>query len=241
MADRRHGRAAYLLAGGRGADPDAAARALRTALACARPKPSIAYVGAANGDEPEFFSRGEAMLREAGAGQVRLVPLVSEKADTKAAKVVLSEADLVFVSGGDVEAGMEVLKRRGLTGLLRELAEQGKPFAGVSAGSIMLASEWVRWRDDNDDSSAERFECLGIAPVLCDTHGEGDDWEELTALLALCPQGTKGYGLRSGSAIAVWGSDDIQVLAGAVDLHVAGPDGPEAVAELRPGRGRREG
>ena len=227
----------YLLAGGRGADPDAAARALRTALERVCHMPSIAYIGAANGDEPQFFLRGEAMLKQAGAGQERLVSLVVEGADTTAAKALLSEADLVFVSGGDVEAGMDVLNRHGLTEFLRGLRDKGKPFVGVSAGSIMLAREWVRWPDEDDDATAERFACLGIAPVLCDTHGEGDEWEELVALLALCAQGTTGYGLRSGSAVSVSGGGDIEVLAGVVDLYVAGSDRPEALAELRPDKG----
>ena len=237
MNAKRRTDAAYLLAGGRGADPDAAARALRTALERVCHLPEIACIGAANGDEPQFYLRTEAMLKQAGAGKVRLVPLVAEDADTKAAQAAFAEADLVFVSGGDVEAGMEVLNRHGLTDFLRELSGNGKPFVGVSAGSIMLAREWVRWRDDDDDSSAERFGCLGVAPLLCDTHGEGDTWEELIALLALCPQGTTGYGLRSGSAVAVSPEGDIEVLAGVVDLYVAGSDRPEALAELRPDKG----
>ncbi len=66
-----------------------------------------------------------------------------------------------------------------LTSYLRELAEQGKPFIGLSAGSIMLARSWVRWPDSDEEGSAEVFPCLGVAPVYCDTHDEEAGWEEL--------------------------------------------------------------
>jgi len=46
----------------------------------------------------------------------------------------------------------------------------------------MLSKEWIRWRDPDDDATAEFFPCLGIAPLICDTHGEQDGWEELQAL-----------------------------------------------------------
>ena len=78
---------------------------------------------------------------------------------------------------------MRVLREKEMIGVLRRLHREGKPFFGTSAGSIMLASQWIRWADPNDEASAELFDCLGLAPVFCDTHGEDDGWEELQALL----------------------------------------------------------
>ena len=143
------------------------------------------------------------MLKKAGAGHVLLAPLCGRRADPEKARKVLSDSDVVFVSGGDVEEGMEVLRRARIARFLRALHRAGKPFLGVSAGSIMLSRLWVRWRDPNDDRSAELFPCLGLAPVLCDTHGEADGWEELKALLALSPTGSLGYGIASGTALVV--------------------------------------
>ena len=129
-----------------------------------------------------------------------------------------TEITIVCVSGGDVEAGMQVLAETGAGRHLRRLHRAGKPFFGISAGSIMLARQWVRWRDPDNDASAETFSCLGIAPVLCDTHGEGDDWAELKALLALCPVGATGYGIVSGSALVVRGRAEAFSAGG--DVHV---------------------
>lgn len=47
------------------------------------------------------------------------------------------------------------------------------------------------------------FPCLGFAPILCDTHAEADDWEELKALLGLSVSGTVGFGIPSGGALCV--------------------------------------
>ncbi len=121
------------------------------------------------------------------------------------------------MSGGDVEAGMQVLAQTGMTEFLRDQYRKGKPFFGSSAGSIMLAKAWVRWRDPNADSSAEPFPCLEIAQVCCDTHGEEDDWGELRVLTRLITAGTIGYGIPSGTALIA--NPDGSVLARGGEVH----------------------
>ena len=165
-------------------------------------RPSIAYVGAASDDDRGFFRWLTLYFRAAGAGQVRLAPLAAPRADLDEARAVLSGSDLVFVSGGDVEVGMRHLDRCGILPFLKQLHGEGKPFFGMSAGSIMLARCWVRWSDSNDDSTSEVFPCLGLAPILCDTHAEADGWEELRALLRL-GRPAIGYGIPSGAAVRV--------------------------------------
>ena len=103
---------------------------------------------------------------------------------------------------------------------LQDLYRQGKPFFGISAGAIMLAREWVRWPDPNDESTAEIFPCLGIAPVICDTHAEEDDWVELKALLALEKEGVKGYGIPSGGTIKVYPDGRVEALGDAIAQYV---------------------
>jgi peptidase E len=192
----------HLLAGGRGSrgkggDPLLAA-ALRTAGV---DRPSVAYVGTASGDNPAFRVMIGSFLKASGAGPLRLAPLVGRRADPDAAKKVLESSDIVFVSGGDVEEGMNRLADGGMADFLRNLHAEGVPFFGASAGSIMMARSWIRWSDPHEEASAELFPCLGLTPLLCDTHGEADGWSELRALLALCPDGTVGYGIRSGAAL----------------------------------------
>jgi peptidase E len=228
----------YLLAGGRGArrkSPDPLLQAVFQEYGI--PSPSIAYVGVASGDDRGFFGMITSFLKEAGAGKITHALIAPDKADLNKARSILEAADIIFVSGGDVEAGMDILIGKGMTDFIRGLHNQGKPFFGISAGSIMLAREWVRWRDPDDDATAEIFACLGIAPVIFDTHAEGDNWEELKALLALEADNTKGYGIPSGAAIKVFSDGRVEALGGTVPQYVRRGDKVVKAADITPAEG----
>jgi len=210
----------YLLAGGRGGgDMTAILESVFRDIGVA--SPTIAYVGSASDDNQGFFRMISGMFKPAGKTRFIFAPTVDEKADIKKTVKTIESADAVFVSGGDVEAGMEVLERRGIAGIFADLYRQGKFFFGVSAGSIMLADKWVRWRDPDDDSTAELFACLGVAHVICDTHGEGEGWEELRAAIALSPEGTMGYGITSSACLRVDPDGKVAALAGPVARYVS--------------------
>ncbi|MGV8059577.1 MAG: Type 1 glutamine amidotransferase-like domain-containing protein [Smithellaceae bacterium] len=166
------------------------------------PKPTVAYIGTASDDDRTFFNMINSMLIVAGAAYVTLVPIV-KRFDRTRAEAILTACDLIFLSGGEVARGMEFLKKRSLIPFLTSLYKSGKPFCGVSAGSIMLCCNWMRWRDENDDNTVELMDCLGFAPLLCDVHEEDDDWEEMKRLLSFFPAGTKGYGIPAGGALHV--------------------------------------
>lgn len=205
-----------LLAGGpawrgRGADP-ALAEALRMADGRA---PRVAYIGAANGDDAAFRNWGEKVLHDAGAGEILNVALMRGGSESSV-ETALARADLVFVSGGDVEAGMSAVNHRGVGPRLRELHAAGVPFVGVSAGSIMLGSFWIRWRSPSDDATATPFVCLGLAPCLCDTHAEEDDWAEIKLLLRMLGAGHTGYALPSGCGVRIAPDGHVMPVGGPV-------------------------
>jgi peptidase E len=207
----------YLLAGGRSGDRKKMATVIRTIFreSC-NESPKVAYVGAATDDNTEFFNMMTAPLKEAGAGQVSHALISPPHADLKKAKNILESADIVFISGGDVERGMQVLTEKKMASFLQQLYGQEKLFFGVSAGSIMLAKEWVRWRDPNDDSTVEIYPCLGLAPVICDCHAEEDGWQELITLLQIKQVDSDGYGIPSGAAIKVSPDGTVEALGGIV-------------------------
>jgi peptidase E len=211
----------YLLAGGRGGNRKKEGVILQQMFReYAVPSPSVAYVGTASGDSKTFFSFITGAFKKAGAGKVTLAVMTPKKADLKKAADILESADVIFISGGDVEAGMDILEQKNMVKFLRDLYRQGKPFFGISAGAIMLAREWVRWPDPDDDSSAEVFPCLDIAPVICDTHAEDDDWEELKALIALEKEGVKGYGIPSGGTIKVHPDGKVEAFGDAIAQYI---------------------
>jgi len=206
----------YLMAGGRAARKggDPVIQAIFKEIGV--PTPTVAYVGAASDDDSGFYKMISQMIQKSVDCRFTHPLLVSAKADLNQAKEMLQSADAIFMSGGDVEAGMQVLKARKLTTFFNDLYSTGKLFFGASAGSIMLAREWVRWEDPEDDSSAELFPCLGLAPLICDTHAEEDAWAELQAALKLQKAVSIGYGITSGSTLKVAAGSPIEALGGSV-------------------------
>jgi peptidase E len=207
----------FLLAGGRrsvarrGPDPLIQEALLLSSIA----KPSIAYIGAASGDNPIFRTMLTGMLHKAGAGEVRPVRLCGSQSNPQKAMRVIEDCPIVFMSGGDVEEGMRILAEKEVIEFLRDQHQKGKLFVGASAGSIMLSKSWVRWADPEVESSAEFFPCLGIAQIYCDTHDE-DDWKELQTLAQLVPVGSLLYGIPSGAALAAHPDGSVQALGGEV-------------------------
>lgn len=182
--------------------------------------PSVAYTGTASNDDKNFFRFIAASFTEAGADKVTHAVIAPYGADTAKAKNILKEADIVFVSGGDVEYGMKVLHDKNLLDFFNDLYYAGKPFFGISAGAIMLAQRWVRWLDPDDDDSAELFPCLGFAPIICDTHDEADGFEELQIAIKLAGPGALGYGLASGSGVKVLPDGTVETLAGEIYKYI---------------------
>ena len=72
--------------------------------------PRIAYLGGASGDNPVFFHMMKSILRAAGAKAVDLAPLAPAHRDPEKAQRVLAACDLVFISGGDIDLGMQCLQ-----------------------------------------------------------------------------------------------------------------------------------
>ena len=176
----------------------------------------IAYIGAASGDNPDFFKWLSTHFKNSGAGEVTLAAMASVRANPAKTLALLEKADLVFISGGDVEEGMSLLEKRSMIPLLHRLYKAGKPFFGLSAGSIMLAKSWVRWADPDDDRTAKPFNCLGFVPILCDMHAESDDWAELKVLLQLQPEGAIGFGIPSNTALRMHPNGTLTPIGGEI-------------------------
>lgn len=172
----------------------------------ARRKPRVAYIGAANDDHEGWFrmiaksfaARHGAIVRHAKSGDPAELALACE---------ITADADLVYVSGGDVERLAERVRRGGLDRAIRERHRAGAPLIGVSAGAIGLCSHWVHFpEDDAAGAGPTRFACIGALPIAVDVHDEDSGWEELRALLAVWAKDDPGatvdaYGIPSGAAI----------------------------------------
>lgn len=225
-------RPVYLLAGGRGSSNQAILRKILNEIS--KSDPLIAYVGAANNDDKWFYGFMSKEIIKAGKCAIKHALISSPRADLNKAQKIMQMADAVFMSGGDVEAGMRILESKNLINFLRDLYQKGKVFFGLSAGSIMLCREWVRWNDPDDDSTAGLFPCLNIASVICDTHAEEDEWEELKTALKLKKNGSFGYGIPSGACLKVCPDGHIEAIGGDIARYLKRDDKAVKIDELLP-------
>ena len=208
----------YLLAGGRGSSNQVVFKTIFNEIP--KPDPLIAYVGAANNDDKWFYRFMDKEIIKAVKCTLKHALISSPRADINKAQEIMQMADAIFMSGGDVEAGMRILESKNIINIFQELYQKGKVFLGVSAGSIMLCKEWIKWNNPDDDSTAGLFPCLNIAPVICDTHAEEDEWEELRAALQLKTEGSIGYGISSGACLKVCPGGLIEAIGGDIARYI---------------------
>ena len=192
---------ALLLAGGRPMDEALLVRMMARAFDNLSGR-KTAYIGTANGDNLLFFQAMKILLQKAGAESVQMVRLAGKKINLEKAKNTLSSSDVIFISGGEVEDGMNWLKLHGLIEFLSDLYANGKQFVGLSAGTIMMGKHWVHMPPGPNTEGAFLFDCLGIIPHTFDTHAEDEDWVELKTALTLMENGSRGYGIPSGGMVS---------------------------------------
>jgi len=203
---------------------------LREAIALTgKDAPLALYVGVASGDDSAFGGALSQVIETAGAKRVLWPKLTARRSEAARLRDALAEVDLVFVGGGDVEAGMEALREVDAVASFQSAAERGAVFVGMSAGAIMLGERWIRWPHvDAGDDEAETYECLGVVPVSIDTHGEGDEWRETQSFAAVRARelGAKvcAYGVPSGGALVVEPDGTLRARVAPVPVFVAHPN-----------------
>jgi peptidase E len=201
--------------------------------------PRALYIGAASGDDASFGTALCSLLAATGAADVVWPKLAKQRRAAQALRTALPHVDFVFVGGGDVEAGMAVLRREKLVADLRAAAQRGVVFAGMSAGAIMLGERWIRWPgEDASDDEAETYECLRLAPCTVDTHGEGDGWLETRSFVAVrareLERRAKAYGIPSGGALIVRRSGTLHARGKPVPVFAAHPRGAATIERRLP-------
>lgn len=153
-----------------------------------------AYVGAANGDQPEFYSIFEGAMEMIGVRDRRMI-LSGYSAQDRA---YLRSADLIVLAGGDVGSGLHVLRETGMDDDLDERHREGAVLVGVSAGAVHLGA--MGWLGD-EPAEGELAGMLGIIPYSVDAHDEANGWRRLRQLVVRSLPGSVGIGVPAGGGI----------------------------------------
>jgi cyanophycinase len=174
---------------------DSLAERIRADLDSSNPK--AAYIGASNGDQPEFYSLFQAAMESMGISNCRMVPSQPSREDIS----FLENAELIVLSGGDVERGWQVFEQNGLKELVPRKRFDGAVLMGVSAGAVQLGLGCL-----SNAAQPKSLDMFRFAPFYVGAHDEENDWWDLRALVNLSQADTRAIGIPAGGG-AVYQSD----------------------------------
>jgi len=146
-----------------------------------------AYIGASNGDDPNFYEIFVSAMEGVGVVDCRMIPSAVSEADME----FLNSADVILLSGGDVEAGWRVFLNNGLSEHIIRRYYEGASLIGVSAGAVQLGLCGLA----ADGSLIETFK---LVPFIIGAHEESDNWKTTRELLRLSGPGKTAIGLPAG-------------------------------------------
>jgi|SRR6185437_3591770 len=168
--------------------------------------PSAAYIGASNGDRPEFYEIFTAAMEAAGIGSQRMIAASFDSED----RAFLERAQIIVLAGGDVGLGWNTFKETGMKDVILARYAQGAVLAGVSAGAVQLGRHAII--QTQDSSATELVDVFNLVSAVIDVHDEGSDWARLSGTVHLLEGAAVGLGIPSGGGIIVHPDTTIEAL-----------------------------
>ena len=159
----------------------------RVVKAGTRDRLKAAYIGASNGDNPDFYEIFVSAMEGVGIFDCGMISSALSTTELG----FLNEADIILLAGGDVEAGWRTFRTNGLKDHIVRRYSEGASLIGVSAGAVQLGLCCLAV----DGSLIETFK---LVPFIIGAHEESDNWKTTTALLRLSPPNTRAIGLPTG-------------------------------------------
>ena len=166
-----------------------------------RGQPKAAYIGASNGDNPDFYTIFVSAMTGAGVFDCRMIPSAVSEADL----AFLNEADIILLAGGDVEVGWRVFLKNGLSEHLVRRYFEGATLIGISAGAVQLGLCGLA----ADGSLIETFK---LVPYIIGAHEESDNWKTTAELLRLSGPGKTAIGLPFGGGAIYYPDNTVEAI-----------------------------
>ena len=162
--------------------------------ACEGDQLKAAYIGASNGDQPQFYDLFLAAMEGIDVEDCRMIRASFSPQDA----AFIDQADIILLAGGNVQRGWDVLQSSGMKEFIVRRYFEGALLIGVSAGAVQLG---LRGWGEGDESSAQLFETFMLVPFLISAHEEKEEWESLVKALELAGPNTPGVGIPSGGGM----------------------------------------
>jgi len=157
--------------------------------------PSAAYIGASNGDRPEFYEIFEAAVDALGVRDRRMIRASFGPDD----RAVLERAHLIVLGGGDVRVGWDTFEKTGMKDVILGRYADGAVLVGVSAGAVQLGRFGIVGTPD----SPALLDAFNLVPAVVDTHDERAEWARLSCAISSLQGSATGLGIPSGGGIIV--------------------------------------
>lgn len=151
-----------------------------------------AYIGASNGDNPNFYELFTAAMDNINTHQCKMIRSAAPPED----RSFVESADLILLAGGDVELGWGVMKNTGLDKIVTERYFAGAVIVGVSAGAVQLGMGCLGGHD-----GVTLVETLRLCPYYISVHEEKSDWSHLKQLVQGRDDYSKGFGISAGGGM----------------------------------------
>ncbi|WP_406815070.1 Type 1 glutamine amidotransferase-like domain-containing protein [Mycobacterium sp. M23085] len=168
--------------------------------------PSAAYIGASNGDHPEFYEIFEAAMDAVGITDRRMIHSSFGPDD----RAFLQGARLIVLAGGDVGLGWKTFEKSGMKDVILDRYTKGAILVGISAGAIQLGRCGIV-----ETLRAEQVELLDmfdLVPLVIDTHDERADWARLSRTIQLLEGTATGLGIPAGGGVIAQADGTIEPL-----------------------------
>jgi cyanophycinase-like exopeptidase len=167
---------------------------------------SAAYIGASNGDRPEFYGIFEAAMDAIGITDRRMI-VSSFGADDRA---FLERARLIVLAGGDIRLGWNTFEKSGMKEAILGRYARGAVLVGISAGAVQLGHYGIV--ETPESPATELLDVFGLVPAVVDTHDERAEWARLSRTIQLLDGAVTGLGIPSGGGVIVHADTTIEPL-----------------------------
>lgn len=166
--------------------------------------PKAAYVGASNGDDPQFYSIFEAAMEGIGIHDSRMILSSFPTTD----ELFMNEADIILLAGGDVERGWEVFNQTGLTELIIKRYLEGAVLIGISAGAVQLGLFGLAQKD----SLNKLIDTFKLVPFIIGAHEEKQEWKSLRDAIELLDGSASGIGIPAGGGLIYYPDQTVEAI-----------------------------
>ncbi|WP_025735015.1 Type 1 glutamine amidotransferase-like domain-containing protein [Mycobacterium genavense] len=167
---------------------------------------SAAYIGASNGDRPEFYEIFEAAMDTIGITSRRMI----DSSFGPEERAFLQGSQLIVLAGGDVRLGWTTFENTGMKDAILSRYTDGAILVGISAGAVQLGQYGI---DETPPSGATGLlEVFKLVPAIVDTHDERANWARLSRTVRSLQGAATGLGIPSGSGVIVHPDGGIEAL-----------------------------